>query len=152
MSASNHVNPYQMKLFYDAEDLMNMRSNDTEWDEYEPLSEHNQPLPMSAQPSLVKKKNEESDESEYWNDDTDDYSPGSLRNSIATEGVKTPVRVTFLPTGEPILMNGHHRTVVAHTINPHMVVPTNLEDPRAGDNPYGFMESVKVDPSYYKKS
>lgn len=152
MSASNHVNPYQMKLFYDAEDLMNMRANDSKWDEYEPLSEHNQPIPLSAQPSLIQQKNEESDGPVYYDDDTDEYAQGSLRQSIATEGIKTPVRVTFLPTGEPILMNGHHRTVVAHGINPHMVVPTNLEDPRAGDNPYGFMQGVKVDPSYYKKS
>lgn len=122
MSAFHHVNPYQMKLFYDADDIMNMRAGDDEdWDYFQPLSTFNQPSSLKELDYLVDEKTKESDRPEY------DDSTGklSLSESIAKEGIKEPISIGFLPTNEPILINGHHRTVVAHRLDPNMYIPHN---------------------------
>lgn len=124
MSAKDHIQPYQMKLFYDAHDLMNMRAgDDEEWDQYDTLSPYNQPRMLKDNPELVQEKRTESKEQSYFDDDTNTFSEGSLEQSIRNEGVKHPVSIAFLPTNEPVIWNGHHRIVVAHDIDPDMYVP-----------------------------
>jgi hypothetical protein len=57
----------------------------------------------------------------------------SLTASIRAEGVRTPVKMLYgcahtgnclhSKTPRPALIDGHHRTVVAHSIDPHSLVP-----------------------------
>jgi hypothetical protein len=113
-----------MKLFYDANDLMNMRAGDDEdWDYFEPLSTENQPRSLAENPDLANEKMDESQSGSYLDDRTESYVDEQLYHSIKDKGIHTPVTIGFLPTNEPILVNGHHRTVVANHINPNMYVP-----------------------------
>jgi hypothetical protein len=69
------------------------------------------------------------DESTYHNADTTsdqlttDIYGISLHGSIASEGVKEPVRLMWDGREVPTVAQGHHRIAAAHNIDPEMLVP-----------------------------
>lgn len=61
------------------------------------------------------------------------YGGHSLRQDIAQHGVKMPVEVWHdKELKRPLLANGHHRTAVAHDMDPKTLLPVmhNEADPR----------------------
>ena len=126
MSASDHIQPFQMKLFMQAKELMDLPSDDS-WNSNSLSSDHGM-------------TEEKLDESHLPWDDYDNahgliFEPtlghDSLYDSIKKTGVQTPVQVR-LARGDsaykPFLTNGNHRTVVAHDIDPEMYVPVEYTD------------------------
>lgn len=103
MSAADHVSPYQMKLFMQAKELMNIPAADNGF------------MPMSTDlDGITEHKLAES--------------RGPLYDSIKEEGVLTPVSLVSPSWKNEILMNGHHRVVSAHHINPEMYIPVEYKD------------------------
>ena len=106
MSASDHVNSYQLKMFMQAHELMNVNAADTpRWD---PLSKHQ---PMHD------RKMQESKET-------------PLYNSIAEQGVQKPITLDTMSFNEDdpsdyeeVIRDGHHRVAAANDINPNMYIP-----------------------------
>ena len=126
MAASDHLHPYQMKLFMQAKDFMNVYAGHTEVGKegYRLLSEspnlYSQKLQESksgSAPSTMFPKKRGKD---------------SLYESIKKEGVTSPVSLTVHnqdngPMWEQI-NDGHHRVVAAHDIDPEMYIPIRYDD------------------------
>ena len=56
---------------------------------------------------------------------------GSMRDSIASEGVKDPIPVRiWQDTSAPDVFDGHHRMYTAADLDPGMEVPVSWEDHR----------------------
>lgn len=124
MSASDHLHPYQMKLFMQAHELMNMPSSDTR--DFVPLSKdartYNRKLEQSKTSMgthylrgkngvLTKIVDEE-----------------PLHDSIRKNGVVQPITMKSFPNDantkwQELLIDGHHRVASAHDINPNIYIP-----------------------------
>lgn len=122
MSASDHIQPYQMKLFMTAGELFHIPSSDST--DFQSLAEDD---------VLQEKKRRESERG-YADQSrvprSKNSSEKTLKESIAEEGVKKPVELAFLPKRvvenigtRVVLANGNHRVVTAHDIDPNMYVP-----------------------------
>ena len=99
MSASDHL---QRRLFFTAGELVNLYANDAP--SCPSLLESNlyrQHVYQSKGPSLT-------------------YS--GLREDIKKNGVQEPIRLDDR-NGEPTIMDGHHRTAIAHDLNPDSYIP-----------------------------
>lgn len=108
MSASNHLNPFQMKLFMQAKELMNI-----------PAGDHDDELPMSQAPDLVAYKLHRAKNNQG-------YEGQSLYENIKEKGVTDPVSL-WLDKGNTewgqVVSNGHHRIAVSNDIDPERWLP-----------------------------
>lgn len=118
MPASDHLHPYQYKLFMQAKELMNVVAGDGGFNSS-----------MSDNQHLHKKKlaeSKEGGEKVAWKR----AQPGekTLHQSIKEKGVMTPVGVGLRKKGtnvEEFINDGHHRVAAANDINPDMYVPVD---------------------------
>lgn len=129
MPASDHLHPYQMKLFMQAKELADIRASDS------PFSIHS----LSESSSLYKNKLQESKEGTA-HDARIKAKPEqqTLHQSIAKDGVRSPVQIAAYredtedggegPNWEEFLRNGHHRVAAAYDIDPEMYIPVQYTD------------------------
>lgn len=124
--ASDHIQPFQMKLFMQAKELMDTPSDEA-WGKT-----------LNDAHDLREAKLDEA------NMDWDEYDdvhglifnplPGeeNLRDSIAKRGVRNPVKVRLHKDDvwgwTPRLTNGNHRVVAAHDVDPEMYIPVSYTD------------------------
>ena len=123
MPAHEHLQPYQMSLFMQAKDLMNIKAGDTDSSgEYTPMSSStnvyarklSESKTGSAPSTLFEKKKGKE----------------SLYESIKKEGVTTPVSIRLNPGNngwEEQINDGGHRVASAHDINPEMYIPVEYK-------------------------
>lgn len=117
MSASDHLHPQQLRLFMQADELMDLPAGDSRYFGWS----------MNDDEGLRDRKIMESQEPRYRESP---HKTISLEDSIRQEGVLDPVELEFTsPRGGPMLSNGHHRVAVAHKINPKSWVPVEYDDP-----------------------
>jgi hypothetical protein len=107
MSASNHLNPKQLKLFMTARELMEMPAGD----------DTEQWSPMAQNEDLYHEKLGESMDAH-------------LHESIKYKGVQEPVNIEFFSRqhDDTVISDGHHRIAAAHSINPDMIIPIEYGD------------------------
>lgn len=107
MSASDHLHPFQMKLFMQAKELIHL-----------PAGDHDDELPMTEAPELREEKLNRAK--------TYPRTGKTLYEDIKESGVKNPVSL-YLDKGddqwEQVISNGHHRIASAYDINPEMWLP-----------------------------
>lgn len=117
MSASNHLNPKQLKLFMTARELMDMPAGDDleEW------------RPMSQNEDLRNEKLEESKDPVSY---AKMYDNLNLHDSIKEHGVQNPVNIEFFSreNDDTVIADGHHRIASAFDINPDMFIPIEYGD------------------------
>jgi len=120
MSASEHLNPDQLRLFMQAKELMNVHTLEaTQWG--------NHYRTMNDDSSLYLSKVRES-VSGYEHDTYNTAKKGqeNLYDSIKKEGVKSPVTLSDR-AGLLNIENGHHRIAAANAINEDMYIPVRYE-------------------------
>lgn len=99
MSASDHI---QRRLFFTADELVNFTANDDPYtSSFKDSNLYQEHVYQSKGPSLT-------------------YS--GLREDIKKNGVKEPVRLSDRD-GAPVIIDGHHRTAIAHDLNPDSFIP-----------------------------
>jgi len=113
MSASEHLNPAQLRLFMQAKELMNVHT----------LERGSSFRTMNDDASLYLAKLKES-VSGYEHDTYNTAKKGqeNLYDSIKKEGVKSPVTLSDT-AGLLNIENGHHRIAAANDINEDMYIP-----------------------------
>lgn len=121
MAASDHIQPYQMKLFMQAKDLMGVAADDANL------------VPLSDVPHITNKKVLEARRgSEYHSRTAAPEGSKTLYESIKKKGVESPVLLSVWPTGEneykEVLRDGHHRVAAANSINPEMYIPVRYTE------------------------
>lgn len=123
MAASDALHPYQMRMFMQAKELMNITSGHTD------LSAPRQYAPMSESPNLYAQKLAESKTgsapSTFFKKKK---GKESLHDSIKREGVTSPVHLKVFENinkdgWEEQINDGHHRVASANDINPEMYIP-----------------------------
>ncbi|NDB59809.1 hypothetical protein EB001_15385 [bacterium] len=109
MAASDHLHPYQYKLFMQAKDLVNIEAGDT--------AGHG----TLANNAWLRQRKLEQSKVRYSHEDK------SLYDSIKEKGVMSPVGINLHKnqSGRVVerLSDGHHRTTAANDINPEMYIP-----------------------------
>ena len=107
MGKYEHLNARQLRMFIPAHELMGFTpSEDRSESEY------------SEAYGLLERKRR---------DNTQALKGEPLIKSVAKEGVREPVMIHQMGTGESVIWNGHHRIVAAYDTDPNMEVPvTNL--------------------------
>lgn len=119
MSASDHLHPYQMKLFMTARELMGMTAGHTEIgaNDYRPFVDS----PSLRATKLAEAKSGSASSTFFPKKRGKD----SLYDSIKKEGVTSPVSIwAYKDDGwKEIINNGHHRIAAAYDINPEMYIP-----------------------------
>jgi ParB-like chromosome segregation protein Spo0J len=106
MSASEHLQPYQLKMFMQAHELMDVAAADTpKWDS------------LNVHQPMRERKLKESKERKLY-------------DSIAESGVQKPVTLDTMSFNEDdpsdfeeVIRDGHHRVAAANDINPNMYIP-----------------------------
>lgn len=140
MSASNHLNPKQLKLFMTAGELMDHPAGD-DFDAWRPLS---------ANDDLYEQKVSESrfGPSDSTHGNIAGYEEPTLEQSIKEHGVQTPIELDFVSADDdtPVISDGHHRIAIANHINPNMYIPINYSD--HGDSWF----NLGIDPRKQKQS
>lgn len=116
MSASNNLNPDQLRLFMQAKELMDVTAGHTEpgRDEYAPLSQS----PWLQRNKLLTSHEGGENSTLFARRKGQD----SLYRSIQKHGVKHPVHLRRYK-GQDQINEGHHRIVAANDINPEMYIP-----------------------------
>lgn len=121
MPASNHLQPYQMKLFMQAKDFMDLTAGHQEDGDYGDYRK------LGDSPRLNARKLIESKIGSASNTYRDaPTGKDTLYESIKKEGVTSPVSLWVTPQdGEwrTMINDGHHRVATAYDINPEMWVP-----------------------------
>jgi len=120
MAALEHLQGKQLSMFLPAKVLRGMRphmediDSETEgWDDYKE--------PGVAGPGMRNKKRF------MWQVKLDESSDDNLYDSIAFEGVHTPILIQHYGKNKTRLAEGHHRVASAYDINPDMEVPVEHE-------------------------
>ena len=124
MPASDHLQPYQLKLFMQAHELMDMPASDTK--DFVPLSKDSRTYNRKLEQSKTSMGTHYLRGRGGVLSKVVDEEP--LHSSIAKNGVIHPVTMKSFPndakTGwQELLTNGHHRVSAAHDINPNMYIP-----------------------------
>jgi hypothetical protein len=133
MSASEHISPYQYKLFMTAGELMNVKAGDSPG--MQSLTEASD----LRKRKLSESKRGTAEESFIHSKEGEE----TLYESIKKEGVRNPVTLTvnkeWGQVGDPsigrwapvnwneTLLNGHHRVVSANDINPNTFIPVRYQ-------------------------
>lgn len=118
MAASEHIQPYQLRLYMTADELMNIRAHDS-----------SKGTSLKDDPEMYQYKLAESKPSRRPRAAQNE----SLYESIAREGVKTPVRIWAYRINKnsgwnELLVNGHHRVASANDIDPQMWIPVEYTE------------------------
>lgn len=120
MPASDHVNPYQLKLFMQAHELMDTESGDAN---YNTLRQSTQTHDRKLEESKMNWEDYNNNHYLGWTPDSGDH---NLYESVQKKGVQKPVEL-YLDSNmgqyRPIIADGNHRTAVANDINPNMYLP-----------------------------
>lgn len=127
MSASEHLQPYQMRMFMQAKELMGVYAGHTE------LGKGQGYHLLSESPNLYSQKLSESKtgsaSSTFFEKKRGQE---SLYESIKKEGVTSPIslKVNEQDNGPHWVQinDGHHRVATAHDINPDMWLPVRYDD------------------------
>lgn len=119
--AKEHMQGAQLSMFLPAKVLRGMRPHmgdieaETEaWDDYKE--------PGVSGPGMRKKKQF------MWQNKLEESSDDDLYDSIASEGVHTPVPIQHYGKNKTRLAGGHHRVAAAYDINPDMEIPVEHEN------------------------
>ena len=123
MASSDHLQPYQMKMFMQAKDFMGVLAGHTEGGEYKLMSESPNVYSSKLQESKVGSSASTFFKKKRGKD--------SLYDSIKKEGVKSPVSLKVYRTDsgwEEQINEGHHRIVSAHDIDPEMLIPVEYKE------------------------
>lgn len=115
MSASDHLHPYQYKLFMQAKDLMNITAGDGGFED----SLAN--LPWLKQRKLENAKKNSAFSS--WREPA--KGEKTVYESIKERGVVSPVSVGLTVDGNEYINDGHHRVASANDIDPEMYIPVH---------------------------
>jgi hypothetical protein len=99
VSASEHL---QRRLFFTAGELVNFGANDD--------------------PSASSLKDSNLYQEHVYQSKGPSLTYSGLREDIKKNGVRTPVRLNDRK-GAPTIMDGHHRTAIAHDLNPDSFIP-----------------------------
>ncbi|NBX50731.1 hypothetical protein EBT25_12520 [bacterium] len=130
MSASDHIQPYQMKLFMQAKELMGMPAGDLQ----------GSPLAGSY---LASKKLRESKEGSATGTRLGVLGDQpTLYDDIKKRGVQSPVTLEMYPgdtSWNVQIMDGHHRVATANDIDPNMHIPVQYVDNYRNDDQRQFM-------------
>jgi hypothetical protein len=120
MPAHEYLQGKQLSMFLPAKVLRGMRPHmgdieaETEaWDDYKE--------PGVSGPGMRKKKRF------MWQVKLDESNYDNLYDSIASEGVQTPVPIEHYGKNKTRLAGGHHRVASAYDINPDMEIPVEHE-------------------------
>lgn len=120
MPASDHLQPYQLKLFMQAHELMDTESGDAN---YNTLRQSTQTHDRKLDESKLGWTDYNNEHYLGWTPDEDD---SNLYESIQKKGVQKPVEL-YLDSNmgqyRPIIADGNHRTAVANDIDPNMYLP-----------------------------
>ena len=68
------------------------------------------------------------DRDDFWADVHEEAEYSGLIESIAKDGVHTPVEMVNSKKHGMLLNDGHHRVVAAHTVDPDTPVPINVTE------------------------
>ena len=115
MSAQEHINHDQLRMFIPARELMDHAAGHTEGYDGNYLT-------MRNSPKMYAWKLEESKHSGWNENRTND----TLYENIKKEGVKSPVSLRLNSLSNlpgPQINDGHHRIASAHDIDPNMEIP-----------------------------
>jgi len=124
MPASDHLQPYQLKLVMTAGELMDTDSSDAK---LSTLRENSNIHDRKLEESKMNWEDYHNNHFLPWTPDSDD---SNLYESIQKKGVQKPVEVYLSKnTGQyrPIITDGNHRTAVANDINPNMYIPVEYD-------------------------
>lgn len=124
MAASNHLQPYQLKLFMQAHELMDTESGDAGGNT---LRESTQTHARKLDESKMNWEDYNNEHFLSWTPDKDD---SNLYESIQKKGVQKPVQIYLdknMGQYIPMISNGNHRTAVANDINPNMYIPVEYD-------------------------
>lgn len=136
MSASEHLNPAQLRLFMQAKELMDTQTH--EWQ-----SERDMP-PTTMRENLglyIGKLRETQVGSEHDSFTSKKRGKKSMYQSIKEKGVESPVLLRYGPTtDQPTISDGHHRIAAANDINEDMYIPVRYAS--AGNDE--FVEALKA--------
>jgi hypothetical protein len=118
MSASDHIQPYQMKLFMQAKELMEMPAGDFGG------------IPMAHHGGKNRKVREAKQGVEGYSRQPAKEGEQTLYDSIKEKGVQKPVTLYATNVRDNAgrkwieeLMDGHHRVATANDIDPESYVP-----------------------------
>lgn len=120
MPASDHLQPYQLKLFMTAGELMNIPSADAGFDS---LAQNDHMRNRKMSEAKMGWDDYRNNHFLGWKPDADD---SNLYESIKKKGIQKPVELYLdSDSGQyvPTINDGNHRTTVANDINPNMYVP-----------------------------
>ena len=122
MSASDHLQPEQLRMFMPARELRSMESSE--------VTAFGSPAQM-------------------WKDKARDNRRDQMNESVAKHGVLTPVEVAYGFNGKddrvPLIWGGHHRIQAAYEHDPDMLVPVRHHD-LASQRRYGAVWQPHDDP------
>ena len=149
MAASEHLNP---KLFMTAKELMDTTAGYDAEDWSVPFSKskinpsfqgYSHVLATHEMESLPDIKRAENavphDEGMFGTDYSTINEGETLTNSIKRQGVKNPVNLSFSKDSNRwVMMDGQHRAVAAHDVNPDMYIPLSYN---FKDNPDNLKDS-----------
>lgn len=117
MASSDHLSPYQYKLFMQAKDLMNITAGDSGFKG----SLASEPILRNLKLNMAKKNSAFSP----WRDAA--KGEKTVYESIKERGVVSPVSIGLRQTdttdAEEYINDGHHRVSVANDIDPEMYIP-----------------------------
>jgi hypothetical protein len=123
MAAHEHLKGEQLSMFLPAKVLRGMRPHmgDIEMEDYERNQYVDTEDELDLNRSLKEKKRH------MWQVKLDESHDDNLYDSIASEGVHTPVPIQHYGKSKTRLAGGHHRVAAAYDINPDMEVPVEHE-------------------------
>ena len=121
--AKEHLHGRQLAMFLPAKVLRGMRPHmgDIEMEDYERNQYVDTEDELDLNRSLKEKK------LHMWQVKLDESHDDNLYDSIASEGVHTPVPIQHYGKNKTRLAGGHHRVAAAYDINPDMEVPVEHE-------------------------
>jgi ParB-like chromosome segregation protein Spo0J len=116
MAAKDNLQGQQLAMFIPARVLRGMRPHKADIDmETEAWGDYNEP--GTAGPGMRNKKRF------MWQVKLDESSDDDLYESVATEGVHTPIELEHYGKNKTRIANGHHRIAAAYDSNPGMEIP-----------------------------
>lgn len=118
MSASDHVNPDQLKLFMTAREL-----REQYWPNFEDIQHADRHVGTGSDDDVV---------NSVWDRKLKESKESGLYEDIKDLGVRIPVTVEDNPwpgaPSKPQVYGGHHRIAAAYDINPDMLIPVNYDE------------------------
>jgi len=119
MASSDHLSPYQYKLFMQAKDLMNITAGDGGFDGT-----------LASKPWLYQRKLENAKRNSAFSSWREPKKgEKTIYESIKERGIVSPVSIGLRKNEkgdtEEYINDGHHRVTVANEIDPEMYIPVH---------------------------